>query len=128
MRRRRQPDSLDEARAEWSRRWKRCWRCGLTDYWTPRHQTHEIIRRSETADWRDERNYSRLCPTCHAEAHGGELTKGQLMTLKLILDPGHADIEWLRRCAIRRGIECEPLPRACDWLLSDAAITERSLP
>ena len=77
--------------------------------------THEIVRRSECVAWCDERNFARLCRRCHEEAHGGWLTKGILLTLKLIHDPVSYDPDWIREHALRKHWECEPLPEQCRW-------------
>lgn len=114
-RKRLSPEDRDaeEARRQWSMRFTRCWSCGARD----NLDTHEIVRRSETSAWRDERNYSRLCRACHEECHGGWLTKGILMTLKLINDPGAYDSDWIRAHALRKHWEPEPLPQLCRWFI-----------
>lgn len=105
----------NEEREAWSMRFSRCWACGGTKVL----DTHEIVRRSETADWRNPANFVRLCRSCHEEAHGGDLTKGVLMTLKLIFDGGEYDAAWIRAHAIVKGVECEPLPRRCRWFIRE---------
>ena len=79
--------------------------------------THEIVRRSETRYWRDFANYSRLCRACHEEAHGGDLNKGVLLTLKLIFDPVSYDPQWVREHAIAHHWEAATLPERCRWFV-----------
>jgi 5-methylcytosine-specific restriction endonuclease McrA len=102
-----------DERGAWSKRYAKCWCCGGRNIL----DTHEIVRRSETADWHQPANWTRLCRSCHEEAHGGFLTKGVLMTLKLIHDPGEYDAAWIRAHALRKDWEPEPLPRMCQWCL-----------
>lgn len=116
---RRRRKSIEDTRAEeerkqWGQRFIRCWACGAAN---TQLDTHEIVRRSETSDWRHEANYSRLCRECHEECHGGWLTKGILMTLKLIHDPGAYDADWIREHALRKHWEPEPLPQLCRWFI-----------
>lgn len=106
---------LNEEREAWSKRYGRCWSCGGTRML----ETHELVRKSETSEWRHAANYIRLCRSCHEEAHGGFLTKGILLTLKLIMDPGAFDADWIRAHAIVKGTQCEPLPRQCRWFMRE---------
>lgn len=105
-----------EERDAWAKRFNRCWGCGSYH----RLETHEICRRSETSDWRHVENYARLCNECHPEAHGGFITKGVLLTLKLILDPGAYDLDWIRAHTIFKGVAPEALPKRCRWFITES--------
>lgn len=124
---------LNDEREEWAARYNRCWGCGRIlqgrygAVWVEEaSQVHEIIGRPK--DWRDPRNYSFFCNTCHtngADAKAGGLTLNAVLTLKLLLDPTNYDLDWIREHHFRKGMLPEPLPSVCDWLFSDAAINER---
>ena len=127
----RRPKTPEQRTAEQEREnfrslWLRCWACGKiapTKYWD--NQIHELIRRSETKHALDERNYCYICPSCHGQAHGGWLTKGVLMSLKMLLDPTRYQPDWLRANGVFKGIEPEPLPLECEWIFSYDAKQER---
>lgn len=106
---------LREERRAWSSKFNRCWACGTT---RRALETHEIVRRSETAEWSHPCNFTRLCRECHEECHGGDLTKGILLMLKLIFDPLNYDAEWIRNHAIKHHWEPEPLPQRCRWMIA----------
>lgn len=106
----------EEERKQWGQRFTRCWACGAAN---TQLDTHEIVRRSETSDWRWPQNYVRLCRECHEEAHGGDLTKGVLMTLKLLFDPMEYNPDWIRMKAIRHAHEPEQLPVRCRWFIRE---------
>lgn len=116
----------NDDRRQWSSLFQRCFACGkVLMFGDMERHVHEIIRKSETKDWRHRANYIVLCAGCHGEAHGGELTKDVLASLKMLLDPAHFDMDWLRANGIRRGIECGSLPERCDWILSPEAHNNR---
>ena len=94
-------------RMAWSHSHGFCWACGAT---TNLH-THEIVRRSETAKALNLANYARLCQSCHEEAHGGYITKGVLLTLKLLFDGEHYNPEWVREHSIQHHHEALPMPQ-----------------
>lgn len=106
---------LHDERELWAMRFPRCWACGGKAFTV---DTHEIVRRGETADWRNTANYVRLCRSCHEEAHGGDLSKGVILTLKLLFDPLEFDLDWILARSIRKGVHPEPLPARCRWMLS----------
>lgn len=120
MRRRRltaEQRRAEDERREWAASQCFCWACGSrgSDLY-PLH-THEVVRRSETAQWRHMANYVRICERCHSEAHGGYLTKGVLLTLKLLFNGDAYDPEWIRKHAIAHHWEPEPLPTSCRWFI-----------
>ena len=109
--------AANEERELWAKRFAKCWACGRHADWI---ETHEIVRRSETADWRHVANYARLCRECHEEAHGGYITKGVLLTLKLIFDPGGYDLDWILSHTIKKGTRPEALPTCCRWFIRES--------
>ena len=117
--------SGNEDRKQWSSLFMRCFACGkILPFGTIERHVHELCRKSETKDWRHAANYVVLCIECHGEAHGGELCRNMLVTCKMLLDPAHFDITWLRAHTIHR-VECDSLPERCDWLLSREAHANR---
>lgn len=106
---------LMREREAWALGQRRCWGCGCRS----RLETHEIVRRSETSDWRHSENYTRLCDQCHAEAHGGYLTKDVLLTLKLLFDPAAFSVEWVREHALSKHWSPGALPEQCRWFIEE---------
>ena len=113
---RKKDDAAEHRRKIWSGCFEFCWSCGAKQKLFPL-ETHEIVRRSETSYWCDERNFTKLCRACHEEAHGGWLTKDVLLTLKLIFDPVSYDPDWVRTYAIRQDWEAGVLPEQCRWFI-----------
>lgn len=109
---------LQAERAAWAAQFTKCWGCGCRGTGPLPLHTHEIVRRSETADWMHPANFTRLCLHCHDECHGGWLTKDILLTLKLLFDPDAYNPEWIREHAIKRHWEPAPLPELCRWFIN----------